>query len=146
MPEDDVKRLADTMVSARQNVRYCSECCTLTDQELCPICSNSNRDHKTIMVVENTRDLAAYEKTGKYNGVYHVLHGAISPMLGIGPEDIKLKDGHTSGRRCGRGDHCHKFQSEGETTAMYISKLIKPIGESKQDCQWRSGRRRSGIY
>ena len=65
MPEEDVKRLADTMVSARQNVRYCSECCTLTDQELCPICSNSDRDHKTIMVVENTRDLAAYEKTGK---------------------------------------------------------------------------------
>ena len=64
----------------------------LTDQELCPICSNLNRDHKTIMVVENTRDLAAYEKTGKYNGVYHVLHGAISPMLGIGPGDIKLKE------------------------------------------------------
>ena len=99
MPKEDVQKLADTMVEARQNVRYCAECCTLTDQELCPICSNRNRDHKTIMVVENTRDLAAYEKTGKYNGVYHVLHGAISPMLGIG-----------------------------ETTAMYISKLLKPIG------------------
>ncbi len=89
---DDVKRLASTMVEARENVRYCAQCYTLTDQELCPICSNSGRDHKTIMVVENTRDLAAYEKTGKYNGVYHVLHGAISPMLGIGPEDIKLKE------------------------------------------------------
>ena len=75
MPKEEVKRLADTMVEARENVRYCKECCTLTDQELCPICSNLNRDHKTIMVVENTRDLAAYEKTGKYNGVYHVLHG-----------------------------------------------------------------------
>ena len=73
MPKEEVKRLADTMVEARENVRYCKECCTLTDQELCPICSNLNRDHKTIMVVENTRDLAAYEKTGKYNGVYHVL-------------------------------------------------------------------------
>ena len=92
MPKEEVKRLADTMVEARENVRYCKECCTLTDQELCPICSNLNRDHKTIMVVENTRDLAAYEKTGKYNGVYHVLHGAISPMLGIGPGDIKLKE------------------------------------------------------
>lgn len=81
---DDVKRLASTMVEARENIKYCKECYTLTDQELCPICSNSNRDHQTIMVVENTRDLAAYEKTGKYNGVYHVLHGAISPMLGIG--------------------------------------------------------------
>ena len=70
---------------ARENVRYCKQCHTLTDQELCPICSNSNRDAKTIMVVETTRDLAAYEKTGKYQGVYHVLHGAISPMLGIGP-------------------------------------------------------------
>ena len=92
MPKEDVKRLADTMVEARQNVRYCRECCTLTDNELCPICSSPERDHKTIMVVENTRDLAAYEKTGKYNGVYHVLHGAISPMVGIGPEDIKLKE------------------------------------------------------
>ena len=114
MPKEEVKRLADTMVEARENVRYCKECCTLTDQELCPICSNLNRDHKTIMVVENTRDLAAYEKTGKYNGVYHVLHGAISPMLGIGPGDIKLKE---LIRRL-----------EGETTAMYISKLIKPTG------------------
>ena len=81
MPAEDVDRLASTMVEARRNVRYCKECCTLTDQELCPICSNGRRDHKTIMVVENTRDLAAYEKTGKYDGVYHVLHGAISPML-----------------------------------------------------------------
>ena len=79
MPVDDVKRLASTMVEARENIKYCKECYTLTDQELCPICSNSNRDHQTIMVVENTRDLAAYEKTGKYNGVYHVLHGAIKP-------------------------------------------------------------------
>ena len=86
MPAEDVKRLADTMVQARENVRYCKECYTLTDQELCPICKSSARDHKTIMVVENTRDLAAYEKTGKYQGVYHVLHGAISPMLGIGPQ------------------------------------------------------------
>lgn len=92
MPEEEVKRLAGTMVEARQNVRYCAECCTLTDQEVCPICSNLNRDHRTIMVVENTRDLAAYEKTGKYSGVYHVLHGAISPMLGIGPEDIRLRE------------------------------------------------------
>ena len=129
MPEEDVKRLADTMVSARQNVRYCSECCTLTDQELCPICSNSDRDHKTIMVVENTRDLAAYEKTGKYNGVYHVLHGAISPMLGIGPQDIKLKELVT--RLEGDVEEviiATNSSLEGETTAMYISKLIKPIG------------------
>ena len=80
------------ITSARENVRYCRNCCTLTDQDLCPICSNPARNQKVIMVVENTRDLAAYEKTGKYDGVYHVLHGAISPMLGIGPGDIRLKE------------------------------------------------------
>ena len=112
MPKEDVQKLADTMVEARQNVRYCAECCTLTDQELCPICSNGNRDHKTIMVVENTRDLAAYEKTGKYNGVYHDLHGAIKRLEGDVEEVIIATNSSL----------------EGETTAMYISKLIKPIG------------------
>ena len=91
-PEDRVKRLAESITSARANVRYCRECCTLTDADLCPVCSNPKRDKTTIMVVETPRDLAAYEKTGKYKGVYHVLHGAISPMLGIGPDDIKLKE------------------------------------------------------
>lgn len=129
MPADDVKRLADTMVEARNNICYCKECFTLTDQEICPICSNRNRDHKTIMVVENSRDLAAYEKTGKFNGVYHVLHGAISPMLGIGPEDIKLKE--LISRLRGDVDEvivATNSSLEGETTAMYISKLIKPTG------------------
>ena len=92
MPLEQVEKLADTIVEAKKNVRYCEECFTLTDAERCPICCNEKRDHKTIMVVENTRDLSAYEKTGKYEGVYHVLHGAISPMLGIGPNDIKLKE------------------------------------------------------
>ena len=92
MPKEQVERLAGAITDAKNNIRYCRECFTLTDQELCPICSSSGRDHATIMVVENTRDLAAYEKTGKYQGVYHVLHGAISPMLGIGPNDIKLKE------------------------------------------------------
>ena len=92
MPLDQVEALAAAIVDARKNVKYCKVCCTLTDQEICPICSNNERDHRTIMVVETPRDLAAYEKTGKYNGVYHVLHGAISPMLGIGPGDIRLKE------------------------------------------------------
>lgn len=127
MPREQVQALADTMVEARENVRYCSCCCTLTDKEICPICSNSSRDHKTIMVVENTRDLAAYEKTGKYDGVYHVLHGAISPMLGIGPGDIKLKE--LMERLHGDVEEviiATNSSLEGETTAMYISKLIKP--------------------
>ena len=92
MPKEQVENLAKSIVDARNNVRYCAQCCTLTDKEICPICSNSKRDQRTIMVVETPRDLAAYEKTGKYDGVYHVLHGAISPMLGIGPGDIKLKE------------------------------------------------------
>lgn len=83
MPEEQVKHLTDTIINAKKNVRYCKCCYTLTDDELCPICKSTKRDHETIMVVENTRDLAAYEKTGKFNGVYHVLHGAISPMLGF---------------------------------------------------------------
>ena len=132
MPKEQVEELAGAMQEARNNIRYCKECFTLTDQELCPICSSPKRNHKIIMVVENTRDLAAYEKTGKYEGVYHVLHGAISPMLGIGPGDIKLKE------------LMLRLQSDVEeviiatnssldalsqsTTAMYISKLVKPTG------------------
>lgn len=129
MPKEQVEGLASTLTEARNNVRYCSECFTLTDQELCPICRNEDRDHKTIMVVETTRDLAAYEKTGKFEGVYHVLHGAISPMLGIGPGDIKLKE--LMERLQGDVDEviiATNSSLEGETTAMYISKLIKPSG------------------
>ena len=128
-PIEEVQRLSDTIIDARKNVRYCKECFTLTDDELCPICKNDARDHKTIMVVENTRDLAAYEKTGKYDGIYHVLHGAISPMLGIGPGDIKLKELMT--RLQGDVNEviiATNSSLEGETTAMYISKLIKPTG------------------
>ena len=129
MPKEQVEQLANTMVEARNNVRYCKECCTLTDQELCPICASTERDDQTIMVVENTRDMGAYEKTGKYNGVYHVLHGAISPMLGIGPGDIRLKE--LMARLQGDVKEviiATNSSLEGETTAMYISKLIKPTG------------------
>lgn len=129
MPKEQVEQLAGAITGARARVRYCKSCYTLTDEELCPICSNPRRDSSTIMVVENTRDLAAYEKTGKYDGVYHVLHGAISPMLGIGPDDIKLKE---LMKRL-QGDVkeviiATNSSLEGETTAMYISKLIKPTG------------------
>ena len=92
MPESQVESLSSAIISAKKNIKYCKCCYTLTDEELCPICKDEARDHKTIMVVENTRDLVAYEKTGKYEGIYHVLHGAISPMLGIGPNDIRLKE------------------------------------------------------
>lgn len=129
MPKERVERLASAILEAKANVRYCKECFTLTDQEICPVCANTGRDHKTIMVVENTRDLAAYEKTGKYTGVYHVLHGAISPMLGIGPNDIKLKELMQRLQTDVQEVIIATNSSlEGETTAMYISKLIKPTG------------------
>ena len=129
MPEENVERLSDSIIQAKRNIHYCRECLTLTDEELCPICRNEARDHGVIMVVEDTRDLAAYEKTGKYEGVYHVLHGAISPMLGIGPNDIRLKE--LMQRLQGEVKEviiATNSSLEGETTAMYISKLIKPTG------------------
>ena len=129
MPEDQVVALAQSMTDAKKNIHYCRECQTLTDGELCPICASANRDHSVIMVVENPRDLAAYEKTGKFEGVYHVLHGAISPMLGVGPADIRLKELMT--RLAGDVREviiATNSSLEGETTAMYLSKLIKPTG------------------
>lgn len=129
MPKEQVEELSSAILDAKQNVRYCKECFTLTDEEICPICSDSSRNHKVIMVVENTRDLAAYEKTQKYDGVYHVLHGAISPMLGIGPGDIKLKElMQRLQKDVDEGIIATNSSLEGETTAMYISKLIKPTG------------------
>lgn len=129
LPTDRVEKLARVLTEAKSNVRYCESCFTLTDKEICPICANPKRNHKTIMVVENPRDLAAYEKTGKFEGLYHVLHGSISPMLGIGPGDIKLKE--LVKRLEGDVEEviiATNSSLEGETTAMYISKLIKPTG------------------
>ncbi|MCR5747965.1 MAG: recombination mediator RecR [Lachnospiraceae bacterium] len=130
MPKERVKRLTDAISDARENVHFCSSCFTLTDTEICPVCSNESRDHSTIMVVEDTRDMQAYEKTGKYSGVYHVLQGAISPMLGIGPNDIKLKEliARLQGDTVKEVIIATNSSLEGETTAMYISKLIKPTG------------------
>lgn len=129
MPEDQVEKLAGAITEAKKNIRYCKECFTLTDTEVCPICKNPARNHKQIMVVENTRDLTAYEKTHKYEGVYHVLHGAINPSLGIGPSDIHLSE---LIRRLQQDVDeviiATNSSIEGETTAMYISKLIKPSG------------------
>ncbi|MDY4835795.1 MAG: recombination mediator RecR [Frisingicoccus sp.] len=129
MPKEQVSGLASAIVEARENIQYCSQCYNLTDSDLCPICRDERRNNKIIMVVETPRDLAAYEKTGKYEGVYHVLHGAISPMLGIGPNEIRLKE--LMLRLQGDIDEviiATNSTLEGETTAMYISKLIKPTG------------------
>ena len=129
MPQEEVEKLTRTMLDAKANIRYCKECFTLTDKDLCPICANQARDHKTIMVVEHTRDMAAYEKTGKYEGVYHVLHGAISPMLGIGPGDLKIKELILRLEKdVDEVIIATNSSLEGETTAMYLSRLIKPTG------------------
>lgn len=129
MPEDRVEALSNAIINAKKNIKYCKECYTITDQEKCPVCSSMNRDHKTIMVVESPRDMAAYEKTGEYNGVYHVLHGVINPSQGIGPEEIKLKELLLRLRE--EVDEiivATNSSIEGEATAMYISKMIKPLG------------------
>ena len=122
MPEEQVERLSSSIRDAKHNVHYCKECFTLTDQELCPICRSQTRDHSVLMVVETPRALAAYEKTGKFDGVYLVLHGAISPMLGLGPITRRQTD------EVKEVFSATNTSLEGETTAMYISKLIKPTG------------------
>ena len=129
MPKDRANSLANAISSARENVKFCKTCFTLTDQEVCPICSSNKRNKKVIIVVEDTRDLVAYEKVGKYDGVYHVLNGTMNPMQGIGPNDIRLKE--LFERLEGDVDEviiATNSTTEGEATAMYISKLIKPTG------------------
>lgn len=129
MPRDEVAGLSGAILEARDKVRYCSVCCNLTEEELCPICSNLKRDHSVIMVVEDPRDMAAYERTKEFHGVYHVLHGAISPMTGVTPQDIRIKELVTR-----MDDTVREVilatnpNVEGEATAMYISKLLKPLG------------------
>ena len=133
MPEEQVRSIADSMVYARENVHFCHECQTLTDGDLCPICASSKRDHSVIMVVENSRDLAAYERTGGYDGVYHVLQGVISPLLGVGPNDIRLKE-LMQRLQDAAGEAPVKeviiatsSTVEGESTAMYIARLIRML-------------------
>ena len=129
MPEERAEGLARAITDAKHNICYCKTCCTLTDRDECNICSNVQRNHKVIMVVENARDMVAYEKTSKYTGVYHVLHGAISPMLGIGPNDIRIRE--LLIRLQGDVDEviiATNSSLEGEATAMYLSKMIKPTG------------------
>lgn len=130
MPEDQATSLANSIIDAKKNIKYCKTCFTITDKEECAICASVKRNHKLIMVVETPRDLAAYERVGQYQGVYHVLHGVINPAMGIGPNDIRLKELIT---RLAAEDVeeviiATNSSVEGEATAMYISKLVKPSG------------------
>lgn len=130
MPKEEAQALADAILSARTEVRYCKECGSLADDELCPICADASRDHSVIMVVEDARDMAAYERTRQYKGVYHILQGVISPLSGVNPQDLKIKE---LLERL-KDDAVKEIiiatnpTVEGETTAMYLSRLIKPLG------------------
>lgn len=130
MPMEKVQGLANSILDAKQKTRYCSVCSNLTDVDPCPLCSGTSRDKSSICVVQDARDVVAMERTREFKGLYHVLHGAISPMMGIGPEDIKIKE---LIRRLGDGQVKEVILAtnpnvEGEATAMYLSKLIKPLG------------------
>ncbi len=130
MDDREAEILANSITRAKSSMKYCSVCGNLTDQDPCEICSDSERDHSVICVVEQARDVAAMERMKEYNGLYHVLHGAISPMDGIGPEDINLKQLIV---RLQQGDVKEVILAtnptiEGEATAMYAARLIKPAG------------------
>ena len=128
--EEETNAFISSIVTAKKNLKYCSKCFNITDTDPCPICSNVKRDQSPICVVEDVRDVAAMERTHEFKGVYHVLHGSISPMNGVGPDDIKIKELLS---RLIEGNVKEVILAtnprvEGEATAMYISKLIKPMG------------------
>ena len=128
--EQETNDFIQAILDAKNNLKYCSQCYNITDTDPCPICSNQNRNHSLICVVEDVRDVVAMERTHEFKGVYHVLHGSISPMNGIGPDDIKIKELLS---RLMEGNVNEIILAtnprvEGEATAMYISKLVKPLG------------------
>ncbi|QAT49241.1 recombination protein RecR [Caproiciproducens sp. NJN-50] len=132
LSEDGVKELSDAILDAHKKIHYCKVCCNLTDEELCPICRNPARDHSVICVVEDPRDVIALERTHEFNAVYHVLHGVISPLNGIGPDQLCIKELLA---RIGNKDQkiaevimATNPTVEGEATAMYLSRLLKPLG------------------
>jgi recombination protein RecR len=130
MKEEDVLEFAKALVNVKRNLQYCSVCCNITDVDPCRICSDKSRDASVICVVQEPKDLAAMERTREFNGYYHVLQGAISPIEGIGPDDIKVAEllKRLSDERVKELILATNPNVEGEATAMYLSKLVKPIG------------------
>lgn len=130
MPQNEVEDLAKAIVYAKRSVKYCSVCCNITDSEKCGICTNPNRDSSVICVVEDPKDVAAMERVREYKGFYHVLHGAISPMEGVGPDDIRIKEllSRLKDEEVKEIIIATNPNIEGEATAMYISRLVKPLG------------------
>lgn len=130
MNPDDVSSLSKALMDVKKEIKYCKVCCNISDSDICPICANNHRDSSTICVVEDPRDVAAMERTKDYSGKYHVLNGVISPMDGIGPDMLNIKELIT---RLGDGSVKEIIMAtnptiEGEATAMYISRLVKPMG------------------
>ncbi len=130
LPEEKAFKFSEAIVEAKRKIIYCKVCQNFSDSEVCSVCANPARDKSVICVVENPRDVIQMEKTNEFKGVYHILHGAISPMDNIGPEDIRIKELMT---RISEGGVREVIMAtnpnlEGETTAMYISKLVKPFG------------------
>lgn len=130
MPKEKAVEFSQAIVEAHESIHYCSECCNLTDKEKCAVCENTKRDHSTICVVEDPRDVMAMERTQEYNGVYHVLHGAMSPLNGIGPDRLTIKEllSRIQKQPVQEVIMATNPTVEGETTSMYISKLLKPLG------------------
>ena len=128
--EEETNEFISSIVNAKKNLKYCSKCFNITDTDPCPICSNPKRDPSSICVVEDVRDVIAMEKTHEFKGTYHVLHGTISPMNGVGPDDIRIKEllSRLMDGKVKEVILATNPRVEGEATAMYISKLIKPMG------------------
>lgn len=130
LSKTQAEELANAVLEAHTKIHYCGECCNLTDKELCPICANSTRDKSVICVVETPRDATAVENTREFNGVYHVLHGAISPLNDIGPDNLTIKQliARLGGEAVTEVIMATNPTVEGDATALYISKLLKPMG------------------
>ena len=130
LSKEEIKEFTDSIINAKNNLKFCSKCFNISDTDPCNICSNPKRDESVICVVEEVRDVLAMERTHEYNGVYHVLHGSISPMNGVGPDDIKIKEllARLMDGKVKEIILATNPRVEGEATAMYISKLVKPLG------------------
>ena len=128
--EEETNSFVSSIINAKKNLKYCKICYNISDTDPCPICQNPKRDQSTICVVEDVKDIIAMERTHEFKGVYHVLHGSISPMNGIGPDDIKIKEllARLMNSQVKEVILATNPRVEGEATAMYISKLIKPLG------------------
>ena len=147
LPREKVAALSEAILAAKDEVKYCSVCCNLTEEEICPVCANPKRDHSVIMVVEDARDMAAYERTKEFHGVYHVLHGAISPMTGIGRAGYSYSGAAQPHRRHGGGGHsCDQPECGGGGNGDVSCKVAEALGcEGDKNRKRCSGWRRFGI-